>query len=164
MNRNKVMVAGNATTNFEYFGNKTGVNFTMVSSRKWKDKNTGEMKEEKEFHNCVVFGQSADYLVKYARKGSLIDLEGRLKTEKWKDKEDHDRYTTKIIGSDVQIVDGWKNQNNNTAQSNNGSANNTNQSNSNLGQQVPQQSYLGMQMPAGEEANSVPEFENSASN
>ena len=79
------------------------VNFSMATSEKWKDKN-GEKQESTEYHNIVSFGKQAEIISEYLSKGSLVYIEGRLKTETY-EKDGIKRYSTKIIVSDIKFLD-----------------------------------------------------------
>jgi single-strand DNA-binding protein len=65
---------------------------------------SGEWEENTEWHKVVFFGKTAEIVGKYLHKGSQIYVEGRLQTEKWIDKGGIERYTTKIIGSNMQML------------------------------------------------------------
>lgn len=71
-------------------------NLSIATSEKWKDKNTGEMKEATEWHRISMFGRTAEVAAEYLRKGSMVYIEGQLRTRKWQDKTGADRYTTEI--------------------------------------------------------------------
>jgi len=111
--KNKVNIMGNSTADFEFLpGTNNAVSFTLVSNEVWRDKRSGQMQERAEYHRCVAFGKTAEYLVKHGRQGSLVDVEGKLQTRKWQDQAGNDRYTTEIVcNGDVQIIDGWKTDN-----------------------------------------------------
>ena len=71
--------------------------FSLATSETWKDKATGERKEATEWHNVSVYNQNLVKVIEgYVKKGSKLYIEGQLKTRKWKDKDDNDRYTTDI--------------------------------------------------------------------
>lgn len=80
--------------------------FSIATSEKWKDKQTGEPQERTEWHNIVFFGKAAETIGQYCKKGSALFVEGSIKTEKWQDQEGNDRYTTKIIGREFQFLSG----------------------------------------------------------
>jgi single-strand DNA-binding protein len=80
------------------------VNFSVATSFKYKDKNTGEQKEETEWHRVVCFGKTAEVVGSYGKKGRAVYVEGRLQTRKWTDKEGVERYTTEIVANSVQFV------------------------------------------------------------
>lgn len=86
---------------------KSVANFSVATSRQWKNQN-GEKQEETEWSNIVAYDKLADIIGKYLHKGSQVYLEGRLQTKKWTDKEGKDRYTTEIIASEMQMLDGKK--------------------------------------------------------
>ena len=79
-------------------------NISVGSTEKWRDKNSGEMKELTEWHRISVFGKSAEYLSNYAKKGAQIFVHGALRTRKWQDKDGQDKYTTGIRADDVQLL------------------------------------------------------------
>lgn len=84
---------------------KAVTNFSLATSDNWKDK-SGEKQEKTEWHNVVAFGKLAEIIAEYVKKGSLLYIEGKLTTEKWTDKEGKDRYTTKIIADQMQMLGG----------------------------------------------------------
>jgi single-strand DNA-binding protein len=77
-----------------------------------KDQNTGQRaQDETEWHRVTLFGNMAQNAGQYLKKGSQVYIEGRLKTEKWQDQNGQDRYTTGIIGNEMQFISGAQNQN-----------------------------------------------------
>lgn len=72
-------------------------NITVATSEEWKDKNTGEKKEETEWHRIVFSGKIAEIAGEYLKKGSQVFVEGKLKTRKWTDQSGQDKYTTEIV-------------------------------------------------------------------
>jgi|APLak6261702414_1056262.scaffolds.fasta_scaffold18571_2 single-strand DNA-binding protein len=78
---------------------------SIATTDKWKDKTTKEVKEKTEWHRVVFFGKLAEVVGEYVKKGSQIYVEGKLRTRKWKDKQDVERYTTEIIGNELQMLD-----------------------------------------------------------
>lgn len=106
---NKVIICGNLGQDPEvrYMPNGNAVaNISVATSESWKDKNTQEQKEETEWHRCVCYGKLAEIIGEYLKKGSKIYLEGKLKTRKWKDQQNVDRYTTEIVFDEMQMMDG----------------------------------------------------------
>lgn len=79
-------------------------NVTLATSRQWKDKTSGEKKEETEWSRLVFYDRQAEVVGEYVKKGSPIYVEGRLKTRKWADKEGVEKYTTEIIVSELQLL------------------------------------------------------------
>lgn len=79
-------------------------NATLATSERWKDKQTGEQKEATEWHSLVFHRREAEIAGQYLRKGSLVYVEGSLKTRKWQDQSGNDRYTTEVRVSRLQIL------------------------------------------------------------
>ena len=79
-------------------------NITVATSRQWKDKTSGEKKEETEWHRVVFYDRLAEIAGEYLKKGRPVYVEGRLKTRKWQDKEGQDRYTTEIVAEEMQLL------------------------------------------------------------
>jgi single-strand DNA-binding protein len=80
------------------------VNLAIATSESYKDKNTGERKETTEWHRVVLFGRLGEIAGEYLKKGSLVYLEGRLRTRKWQNKDGQDQYTTEIVGSEMKML------------------------------------------------------------
>lgn len=72
-------------------------NLTVATKETWRDKATGEQREHTEWHRVAVFGQQAQFIGEYARKGSQVYVEGKLQTRKWTDQNGIERYTTEIV-------------------------------------------------------------------
>lgn len=105
---NKVFIVGNLGKDPEIRYTQSGsavASFSVATSESWKDKNTGEKKEVTEWHNITFFGKLAEICGEYLHKGSKVFIAGRLQTDKWQDKDGNDRYTTKIIGNEMQMLD-----------------------------------------------------------
>ena len=81
-------------------------NITVATSESWTDKNTGERKEQTEWHRIVLYRRLAEIAGQYLHKGSQVYVEGRLKTRKWQDGTGQDRYTTEIQGDNLQMLGG----------------------------------------------------------
>ena len=79
---------------------------SIATSQKWKDKATGEKKEKTEWHRVVLYNRLAEVAGEYAKKGGMLYIEGRIETKKWTDKDGQDRYTTEIIGEQMQLIGG----------------------------------------------------------
>ncbi len=104
---NKVIIVGNLGTDPEvrYFPDGTAfVNISLATSSQWKDKASGERREETEWHRVVLRGRPAEVVGEYCKKGSSLYIEGRLKTRKWTDKEGVERYTTEIQADQMQLL------------------------------------------------------------
>ena len=104
---NKVILIGNLGKDPEVRYMPSGspvVNVTIATSEQWVDKTSNEKKERTEWHNVVFFNKLAEIVAEYLKKGSQVYIEGRLQTEKWQDKEGKDRYTTKILANEMQML------------------------------------------------------------
>ena len=106
---NKVILVGNLGADPETRYTASGAAITSIriaTSESWKDKQTGEQQERTEWHSITFFGRLAEIAGEYLRKGSQVYVEGRLQTDKWQDKDGHDRYTTKVIANEMQMLGG----------------------------------------------------------
>lgn len=106
---NRVTLIGNLGADPEVrntTGGSSVTNIKVATSETWKDKQTGERKEQTEWHRVVFFGKLAEIAGEYLRKGSKVYIEGRLQTRKWQDRDGNDRYTTEIVANDMQMLDG----------------------------------------------------------
>ncbi len=105
---NKVILVGNVGIDPEvrYTGSGAAVaNISIATSESWKDKTTGENIERTEWHRVVFFNRLAEIINEYVKKGSKLYVEGSLKTRKWQDQSGNDRYTTEIVGNEMQMLD-----------------------------------------------------------
>lgn len=102
---NKVILLGNigkdAETKYTQAGTAVS-NFTLATNRRWKDTQTGEWKEETEWHRCVLW--KSENRQQYLVKGTSVYIEGRLQTRSWDDKEGQKRYTTEIVCEDLILL------------------------------------------------------------
>ncbi len=106
---NKVILIGNLGADPETRSLPSGMtvtNIRIATSESWKDKQSGEMKEQTEWHSVALFGRLGEIAGEYLRKGSQVYIEGRLRTRKWQDKQGNDRYSTEIIANEMQMVGG----------------------------------------------------------
>jgi len=104
---NKVILIGNLGRDPETRYSPDGAAITNVSvatTSQWKDKNTGEKREETEWHRVAFFGRLAEIAGEYLKKGSSVYIEGKLRTRKWQDKDGQDRYTTEIVADVMQML------------------------------------------------------------
>lgn len=116
---NKVILVGNLGDDpvVRYMPQGGAVaNLSVATSEIWKDKNTGEAKEVTEWHRVVIYQRLAEIAGEYLRKGSKVYLEGKLKTRKWTDKDNIERYTTEIVVSEMQMLDGKQDSQSNGSQ------------------------------------------------
>jgi single-strand DNA-binding protein len=106
---NRVILVGNlgADVELKYMPNGSAVaQISLATTRRWKDKQSGERKEETEWHRVVFFSKLAEIVGQYTHKGSKIYVEGRLQTRKWTDNSGVERYTTEIIAESMHMLDG----------------------------------------------------------
>lgn len=107
---NKVILVGNLGRDPEVRYSPDGAaicNVSLATTSQWKDKSSGERREETEWHRVVFYNRLAEIAGEYLRKGRSIYVEGRIKTRKWQDKETgQDRYSTEIIGEQMQMLGG----------------------------------------------------------
>jgi single-strand DNA-binding protein len=104
---NKVILIGHlgkdAETKFTT-GGQARSTFTLATNRRWKDQQSGEWKEETEWHNIVLW--RAENLANYLTKGKQIYVEGRLQTRSYEDKDNQKRYFTEVVAEDVVLLSG----------------------------------------------------------
>lgn len=106
---NKVILIGNLGKDPELRYSGSGMafaSFSLATTRSWKDKASGEKKEETEWHNIVAMDRLAEIAGEYLSKGRPVYIEGRLRTRKWQDKDGNDRYTTEIVADSMQLLGG----------------------------------------------------------
>jgi single-strand DNA-binding protein len=104
---NKVILVGNLGRDPEtrYSPNGGAIcNVSIATTRNWKDKASGERKEETEWHRVVFYDRLAEIAGEYLKKGRPVYVEGRLKTRKWTDKEGAEKFTTEIIAEEMQLL------------------------------------------------------------
>ncbi len=107
---NKVILVGNLGRDPEVRYSPEGAaicNVSLATTSQWKDRATGERREETEWHRVVFYNRLAEIAGEYLRKGRSIYVEGRIKTRKWQDKETgQDRYSTEIVAEQMQMLGG----------------------------------------------------------
>jgi single-strand DNA-binding protein len=106
---NKVILIGHLGQDPEVRALPSGssiANLRIATTESWKDKSSGEFKEQTEWHTVVLFGRTAEVAAEYLKKGSQVYIEGRLRTRKWQDKTGNDRYSTEVVGNDMQMLGG----------------------------------------------------------
>ena len=104
---NKVIIMGNLGQDPEMRYMPSGsatCNISVATSRSWKDKDTGEKREETSWHRCVAFGKTAETIDQYFSKGMKILVEGRLKYGSY-EKDGITRYTTDIVIERFEFVE-----------------------------------------------------------
>ncbi len=106
---NKVILVGNLGRDPEVRYTPEGsaiCNVSIATTSNWKDKATGERREETEWHRVVFYNRLAEIAGEYLRKGRPVYVEGRLKTRKWQNKEGVDQYTTEVVADQMQMLGG----------------------------------------------------------
>jgi single-strand DNA-binding protein len=104
---NKAILVGNLGRDPEirYTPDGTAVaNFSVATTEKWKDKNTGQMQEKTEWHRIVAFRRLGEICGEYLRKGSKVYIEGKIQTRQW-EKDGITRYTTEIVANEMKMLD-----------------------------------------------------------
>ena len=106
---NKVIIVGNVGRDPEtrYMPSGDAVtNISVATSDRYKDKQSGEMKETTEWHRVAFFGKLAEIAGQYLKKGSQVYVEGRLRTRKWMDASGQEKYSTEIVAETMQMLGG----------------------------------------------------------
>ena len=106
---NKVILIGNLGRDPETRFNPDGgaiCNVSVATTSQWKDKASGERKEETEWHRVTFYGRLAEIAGEYLKKGRSVYIEGRLKTRKYTDKAGVEKYATDIIADQMQMLGG----------------------------------------------------------
>lgn len=104
---NKVILLGHLGKDAETKFTPSGVarsNFTIATNRRWKDQQSGEWKEETDWHNVILW--RSENLANYLLKGKQVYVEGRLQTRSWEDKDGQKRYMTEVVADDVILLGG----------------------------------------------------------
>lgn len=102
---NKAILLGHLGKDAETTYTPSGVavsKFSIATSRRWKDKNSGEWKEETDWHNIVIWRQ--EKLAPYLTKGTLVYIEGRIQTRTWDDKDGNKHYITEVVADQVILL------------------------------------------------------------
>ena len=104
---NKAIIVGNLGRDPEVRYTASGeaiCNITVATTESWKDKASGEKKEQTEWHRISFFGRLAEIAGQYLKKGSQVYVEGSIRTRKWTDKEGQERYTTEIRADQMRML------------------------------------------------------------
>lgn len=109
MSVNKVIVVGHLGRDPESRTFPDGgrvANITIATTEKWKDKSSGEIKEHTEWIKASFSGRLAEIANDYLKKGSLVYIEGALRTRKWTDKDGVERYSTEVKAETLKMLGG----------------------------------------------------------
>jgi single-strand DNA-binding protein len=104
---NKVILVGNLgrDPDVRYMPDGNALcNLNLATTYSWKDKASGDKKEETEWHRVTLRNRLAEIAGEYLKKGAPVYIEGRLRTRKWTDKENIERYTTEIVADSMQLL------------------------------------------------------------
>jgi single-strand DNA-binding protein len=104
---NKVVLIGNLgkDPDVQYLDGNIGVaKFPLATTETYKDR-TGKLISQTEWHTVVLWRGLAELAHKYLHKGSLIYVEGRLRTRTWDDKEGNRKYATEVVGDNLIMLD-----------------------------------------------------------
>lgn len=107
MSLNRVMLIGRCGKDAEVrtVGDNKVASFTLATTEKYKDRN-GQLQENTEWHNIVIWGKLADVAERYVQKGTQLFIEGKIKTEKYSGNDGVEKYTTKVYASSMQLLGG----------------------------------------------------------
>jgi single-strand DNA-binding protein len=104
---NKVILIGNLGKDPEVRRLESGAvvaNFPLATSEAYTDRNTGEKRENTDWHDIVLWRGLAEIAEKYVRKGTKVYIEGKLKKRSWQDKEGNTRYSTEVLADEMTIL------------------------------------------------------------
>lgn len=107
MSLNKVLLIGNAGRDPEIRHLESGVmnaSFSLATTEKFRDRSSGEMREQTEWHNIVCWRNLAEIAEKYVKKGTQLFIEGRIRTRSYNDKDGNTRYVTEILADNMQLL------------------------------------------------------------
>lgn len=158
---NKVIIVGNlgADPDVKQFQNGGSVTtISVATSEKWNDKQTGEPREQTEWHRISLHNKLGEIAAQYLRKGSSVYIEGSLRTRKYQDQNGQDRFITEIRADQMQMLGGNPaNQGgyNNYNGGGNAQGGYNNPYNGNGGNGYPAQGYQNNQQNFGNQSQSV---------
>lgn len=109
MSVNKVILVGRVGLNPEGKYTPSGISIAnySIATNETKANSDGNKTEHTEWHNIVSIGKQADFVTEYIKKGQLICVEGKLRTQKWEDKNKVTHYKTEILADSVTPLE-WK--------------------------------------------------------
>lgn len=105
---NKVILVGSlgADPISKHFPNGGGyAQFSIATSERWQDKQTGDWRESTEWHRIVANGRLGEIACQFLKKGSKVYIEGSLHTRKWTDQNRQERYITEVRANSLQALD-----------------------------------------------------------
>ncbi len=155
---NKVILVGNLGKDPEIRNLENGATlarFPLATSETYTDRNTNEKKTITDWHNVVLWRGLATIAEKYLSKGKQVYIEGKIKTRQWTDAEGNTRYTTEIVGDQMQLL-GRADNSNTTPQVNsnmNQSSNPAQSTVASVGSEVKAQETVGSDQNIEEESD-----------
>ena len=105
---NKVMLIGRLGADPEsrtVSSGKLTTKIRLATSKQWTDRNTGERTEATEWHTVNFWGRTAEVVAEYVRKGSLIYVEGEIRTRRWNDRNGQERFSTEVTAYQMHMLD-----------------------------------------------------------
>ena len=106
---NKVILVGHLGADPEMRAMPSGTsvaNLRIATSESWRDKQSGDQQERTEWHRVALFGRLGEIAAEYLKKGSQVYIEGSIRTRKWQDKHGGERFSTEIVGKELQMLGG----------------------------------------------------------
>src|ERR1700704_552064 len=106
---NKVILVGHLGADPETRAMPSGAtvaNLRIATTESWRDKQSGEQQERTAGHRVALFGRLGEIAAEYLKKGSQVYIEGSLRTRKWQDKQGQERFSTEIVGNEMQMLGG----------------------------------------------------------
>lgn len=106
---NKVILVGNLGKDPEIRTLESGVKiarFSLATTESYNDRNTGQRVDQTEWHNIVLWRGLAEIAEKYLRKGNQVYIEGKLQTRSYQDKDGITKYSTEIVGQNMNMLGG----------------------------------------------------------
>lgn len=141
---NKVIILGRLGQDPEVRSTASGtqvVNLNVATTEVGRADQSGQRAEQTEWHRIVLFGKTAEIAAQYLSKGSQVYIEGRLQTRKWQDQNGQDRYSTEIVGNEMQFIGGRSDSQSQGSQPANAGYSNAPQSGRGQQPQAPQGNY-----------------------
>lgn len=93
-------------------------NISVATSENWIDKQTGERRQQTEWHRIIFYRKQAEIVEKYLHKGSFVYVEGKIKTRKWQDQQGIERYLTEIQATELKMLSSAQEQSPNQSKEN----------------------------------------------
>lgn len=107
---NEIRLIGNLghAPSLSEVGDTKKAKFSLATNRKWTDKRSGEMREDTQWHNIILWGRQAEVAEKYLSKGDPVYIAGRTESRKYTTKDGTDKWITEVIGFQLILLGGRK--------------------------------------------------------